>query len=126
MAGIGVSEALIDEWLDSCAAKNTTVAVHLTPPGSDGTSGPSAVTDRVAVTLTNSGGGIMVIASAASSLLASASELWAYLSVWEGFDGDPGEKFLFSAKLQAAKAVAATDVVNIAGLTFQVPIGATD
>jgi hypothetical protein len=126
MASYGISEDLVDEWLDSLAAKNVTVAVVIGVPGDDGTSNPSVVTDRVAVTLVNSGGGVVTIASAASSITATAAETWVGGAFWEGFDGDPSEKFLFSAPAQAAKTVAQGDEVNIAGLSFILPIGAAD
>jgi hypothetical protein len=126
MASYGISEDLVDEWLDSLAAKNVTVAVVTGVPGDDGTSNPSVVTDRVAVTLVNSGGGVVTIASAASSITATAAETWVGGAFWEGFDGDPSEKFLFSAPAQAAKTVAQGDEVNIAGLSFILPIGAAD
>lgn len=126
MAGYGISADLVDEWLDSLVAKNVTVAVHTGVPGDDGTSAPASVTDRVAVTLVNSGGGVVTIASAASSIVATTAETWVGGSFWEGFDGDPAEKFLFSAPAQAAKTVAQDDEVNIAGLSFILPIGAAD
>ncbi|SDD58437.1 hypothetical protein SAMN04488581_2596 [Mycolicibacterium neoaurum] len=126
MASYGISEDLVDEWLNSLVAKNVTVAVHTGVPGDDGTSNPSTVTDRVAVTLAYSGGGVVTIASAASSVNANSSQTWVGGSFWEGFDGDPAEKFLFSAPAQAAKTVASGDVVNLAGLSFVLPIGAAD
>lgn len=126
MASYGISEDLVDEWLDSLVAKNVTMAPVIGVPGDDGTSNPSVVTDRVAVTLVNSGGGVVTIASAASAITATAAESWVGGAFWEGFDGDPSEKFLFSAPAQAAKTVAADDEVNIAGLTFILPIGAAD
>lgn len=126
MASYGISEDLVDEWLTSLANKNVTVAVHVGVPGDDGTSAPSTVTDRVAVSLTYSGGGVLTIGSAASQITAASSQTWVGGSFWEGFDGDPNEKFLFSAPAQAAKTVASGDVVNIGGLSFVLPIGAAD
>lgn len=126
MAAYGISEALVDEWLNMLVAKNVTFAPHVGVPGADGLNGPSAVTDRVAVTLTNSGGGVVTIASAASSIVASASETWTGGSFWEGFDGDPDEVFLFSAPATASRTVADEDEVNITGLSFVLPIGAAD
>jgi hypothetical protein len=126
MASYGISVGLVDEWLTSLVSKNVTFAPHTGVPGDDGTTAPSTVSDRVAVTLAYSGNGVVTIASAASSITATASESWTGGSFWEGFDGDPNEKFLFSAPAQAAKSVAATDEVNIAGLNFILPIGAAD
>ncbi|MDZ7886544.1 MAG: hypothetical protein U5N53_28230 [Mycobacterium sp.] len=126
MASWGISEDLVNEWLESLVAKNVTFAPHLNVPGGDGTTAPSVVTDRVAVTLAYSGGGVVTIASAASSIIATASENWVGGAFWEGFDGDPNEKFLFSAPAVSAKTVAAEDVVNIGGLNFILPIGAAD
>jgi|GEM_PF-2698016 len=126
MASYGISEDLVDEWLNSLAAKNVTVAAHVGVPGVGGTSAPASVTQRVSVTLTYSGGGVLTIASAASAITATSSQSWVGGSFWEGFDGDPNEKFLFSAPAAAAKTVAEGDEVNISGLSFILPIGAAD
>lgn len=126
MASYGISEDLVDEWLQSLANKNVTVAVHTGIPGDDGTTAASLVTDRVGVTLSYSGGGVLTIGSAASTITSAASETWVGGSFWEGFDGDPNEKFLFSAPAQSSRTVAPGDIVNIAGLSFVLPIGAAD
>lgn len=120
---VGISPYLANGWLNTLrnvpfVVPITCAQIHTNDPG-DGTANVSDVTDRQAVNLIVSADGKLSI-TGTTIFVATSAETWTHLSMWTGFDGDPGAHWLFNAAAKAPRTVAAGDRVNLSSMDFTI------
>lgn len=112
---VGLASAQANALLNVYRATNITapsnvyLKLHIGDPGSAGTSSPSAVTTRNAITFSAASGGSMALSSVGSFSMTS-SETISHISIW---DASSAGNFLQSAALTAS-----VPVINGSTLTF--------
>lgn len=106
---------LANAWLN--VLRNTTftgiatpfIKLHIGDPGSAGTTNPSAVTTRSAITWSAAASGALAISNTPSWTM-TTSETISHISIW---DASSAGNFYWSIQLSASKAVVNTDVLNL-------------
>jgi len=106
---------LVNNWLNMLRAVAFTAPtgiyaqLHIGDPGAAGTSNPSALTTRSAVTFSAASGGALALSNTPSFTM-TATETISHVSYW---DASTSGNFLWSAALTASKSVTATDVLQL-------------
>lgn len=128
---VGLSAAnLANKWLDMLggtaftAPATTAVKLHTADPGAAGTTAPSSVTTRPALTWSAASAGSKSISGTPSwaSWAGTNGEVVTHVSVW---DSTTAGNFLFSVALTASKTVNTGDTLNLTSLTVSfTPIAA--
>lgn len=91
------------------------VKLHTADPGALGTTAPSAVTTRYAVTFNAASAGSMNLASIAGTWAMTATETITHISLW---DNATTGNFLWSVALTASKSVVSGDTLQLNSLTL--------
>lgn len=119
---------LANKWLNMLGATSFTaptafyVQLHISDPGSAGTSGLSAVTTREAVSWSAASGGSKSESGSPTAWSMTATETIAYISCW---DASTSGNFLLSAALGTSRNVISGDTVTLNTLTIALtPIAA--
>lgn len=125
MSAAGLSVGLCNLWLNTLrnvpyTAPITCMQLHVGQPGAAGTSNPSAVTQRQAVTYSAGSNGGFTLTGALPLWSMAAAETITHISVWSGFDGDSDAAFLWSMALTVPQQVTTGDryTQNSSNLTF--------
>lgn len=115
---------LANKWLDMLggtaftAPTGTFVKLHTADPGAAGSTAPSSVTTRPAITWSAAASGskgITTTLPAWASWAGTNGEVVTHISVW---DSSTAGNFLFSAALSASKTVNTGDTLTLSTLTF--------
>lgn len=86
------------------------VKLHLGDPGAAGTSNPSVVTTRSAVTFAAAASGAIALTGTNPQWSMTATESISHISVW---DASTGGNFLWSATLSVTKSVQSGDTLTL-------------
>lgn len=119
---VGAASATANSWLNVLRGTAYTglaglfVKLHTGDPGAAGTTSPSAVTTRNALTLNAASGGSCTLSSLAAFSM-TATETISHVSVWDNVSAG---NFIFSAALTASKAVNNGDTLTFT--TFSVSV----
>lgn len=125
---VGLSPTLLaNKWLNMLSATAFTapsacyIELHIGDPGINGTTNPSVVTTRQAVTWSAASGGALTLSNTPSFTM-TGTETISHVAVW---DASSAGNFLFSSALTASKSVVATDILQFTtfGVSFT-PIAA--
>lgn len=106
---------LVNKWLNMLngtaftAPTGIYATLHTGDPGVAGTTNPSAVTTRSAVTFSTASGGALALSNTPSFTM-TATETITHVSYW---DATTSGNFLWSAALTTSKSVSATDVLQL-------------
>jgi hypothetical protein len=121
---VGLSDAnLSNKWLDMLggtaftAPTTTAVKLHIGDPGAAGTTTPSSVTTRFAITWAAASAAAKAMSGTLSwtSWAGTSGEVLSHISVW---DSTTAGNFLFSAALAATKTVTTGDTFTLSSLSF--------
>jgi len=106
---------LVNKWLNMLngtaftAPTGIYATLHTGDPGVAGTTNPSAVTTRSAVTFSTASGGALALSNTPSFTM-TTTETITHVSYW---DAASSGNFLWSAVLTTSKSVSATDVLQL-------------
>ncbi len=124
---VGATAAVLNAWLNQLRGTTATgaaglfVKLHTADPGAAGTTAPSAVTTRNALTLAAASGGSCALSTLAAYTM-TATETITHVSVWDNVSAG---SFLFSAALSVAKGVNNGDTLTFNSFTVSVtPVAA--